>query len=92
MSWNIYTSIVRKSEINQAIKNLTLPEDNPQANKDQLESAKLAALEQVKVIPGPFVSVHITGHANGKGEEQVPGYSSDFITLATYQYYELPIK
>jgi hypothetical protein len=51
----------------------------------QVESAKEAAYELLKVIPGPVVAISLSGHANGVGWQEKPGYANDTITVSITQ-------
>lgn len=93
MSWSISTKIVPKSAIGQAIEDLSLAGNGfiPSAEAvDQLETAKRGALEILKSIPGPYMSVSLSGHANGVGWQKHAGYADDCITVSVNQRTELP--
>jgi hypothetical protein len=38
-----------------------------------------------KKIPGPKLSFHLAGHANGVGEKEIPGVSNDWLTVTVAQ-------
>lgn len=93
MSWSISIKVVPKSAIGQALEDLSLADTGmvPSADAvDQLETAKRGALEILKGIPGPYVSVSLSGHSNGVGWQKKGGYADDFITVNVYQRAEAP--
>lgn len=93
MSWSIATAIVPKSAIGQAIEDLSLADTGMVPSDhaiDQLEAAKRGALEILKSVPGPYMSVSMSGHSNGVGWEKKPGYSNETINVSVVQHTELP--
>lgn len=93
MSWSIATKIVPKSAIGQAIKDLSLADTGmvPADHAiDQLETAKRGALEILKSIPGPYMSVSMAGHSNGVGWQKKGGYANEAVSVIVTQYIELP--
>lgn len=83
MSWSASTALVQKSKANEAIDNLTIEHDEP--SQDQLAAGKDAAKLLLKGIPGPFVRISMSGHANGIGWNKKEGYSDDFINIQVVQ-------
>lgn len=55
---------------------------------DQIRVAKAAAVELLKVIPGPYVSISLSGHANGVGWHKKDGYANDCISVSVSQWVE----
>lgn len=87
MSWSVATKVVKKSEIESAVYYLELdPELNSPASQDQLEAAKRGAIEVLKGIPGPYISVNLSGHANGVGWHKADGWSNDFVSIGVSQH------
>jgi len=87
MSWSTGTKAVAKSEVDVAIDFLDTGTDDPQ-HWDQLRVAKQAAKMILSNIPGPFVSVFMSGHANGVGWQKKEGWASDCITVNVTQMFE----
>jgi hypothetical protein len=52
---------------------------------DQVKLAKAAAKELLKGLPGPWIMVSISGHANGVGWQEKAGYANDCITVNVSQ-------
>ena len=94
MSWNVSTNLVSKSNAKAAIALLTL--DGGQIHSawavDQLETAKNAAREILKGISGPYVVIHLSGHANGSGWNQKPPYANDMINVSVQQVCQEDLK
>jgi hypothetical protein len=86
MSWSVSTGIVNKSEVDSFIDALGDPyiAERP-ASWDQLKAAKDAAKLLLKSIPGPFVAVSLSGHANGVGWQKAQGCSNDEIHITVMQ-------
>lgn len=80
MSWSTRTQVVKKSEADAAIDALTTGDNNPH-HDDQLRTAKQAAKLMLASIPGPNVSISLSGHANGVGWQKKDGYADDCITV-----------
>lgn len=57
----------------------------PYTSIDQLDAAKRAAKELLKTLPGPFVRINFSGHANGVGWQKKAGYANDMITVSVSQ-------
>jgi len=55
---------------------------------DQLRAAKRAAKEIAKSVPGPFLSVILSGHANGVGWQKKEGWANDTISVTVTQMTE----
>lgn len=94
MSWSVSTGLVKKSGLQFAIQGLNLPEEqmNRDESLDQLNAAKMAALMLAMATPGPYVTVSLTGHANGVGWHKKEGMSNDFISINVYQQTEDDLK
>lgn len=95
MSWSTFIRIAPKREVMLALQPaaVVLNVYNTELDHevaDQVESAKRAALELLKTIPGPFVGVTMSGHANGVGWHNKDGYATDFITVTVTQNTVLP--
>ena len=89
MSWSASTTkAVKKSEAPAAIDALSVSRFNVEDNApmdDQIAVAKAAAKEICKVIPGPYVIVSLSGHANGVGWQEKSGYANDYIQVSVTQ-------
>ncbi len=57
---------------------------------DQCELAKKAVKALLPGIPGPYVQVSLSGHANGVGWQQKEGWSNDCIIISIAQVTEEP--
>jgi hypothetical protein len=90
MSWNISLGITEKKDAEWQLDKLTLItlSNNSTYAHDQLAAAKRAAKEILKTIPGPYVSVYLTGHANGVGWQKKEGCANETITASVTQWTE----
>jgi hypothetical protein len=86
MSWSIITDIVHKRDAVAAILQAQPQHDVDPPTEAQIYDAKKAALELVRGVPGPFVSVSMSGHANGVGWQQKEGYANDAINISVTQH------
>lgn len=87
MSWSAGTKAIAKSEADAAIDALTTGTNDPQ-HEDQLRVAKQSAKLLLANVPGPFVSVSLSGHANGVGWQKKEGWSNDCISVNVTQMFE----
>lgn len=87
MSWSTGTKAIVKSEADAAIDALTTGTTDPQ-HEDQLRTAKLAAKVLLANVPGPFVSISLSGHANGVGWQKKEGWANDCISVNVTQMFE----
>jgi hypothetical protein len=92
MSWTISTGLLSKGNAEKGIDRLELdagdgdsPSTYSAATLDQFQTAKNAAKELIKGMPGPYVTVSLSGHANGVGFQKSPGMSNDFISIGVAQ-------
>lgn len=85
MSWSAPALAVRKKDIKKALSELELTGDNASWAIDQFEGAKDAVLELVKGIPGSYVVVNMSGHANGIGYNKKESWSNDFVSISVGQ-------
>ena len=94
MSWSVTTNLVSKSNAKAAIALLEL--DGGQIHSawavDQLETAKNAARELLKGIPGPYVIISLSGHANGTGWNKKDSYANDSISVSVSQVCQEDLK
>jgi hypothetical protein len=93
MSWSIATAIVPKSAIEQTIEDLFVGVPDLPTHPhviDQLETAKRGALEILKSVPGPYMSVSMAGHSNGVGWQKKEGYANEVISVTVTQHIEVP--
>lgn len=90
MSWSTRTQIVAKGDADAAVAALTTGTTGPTApmHEDQLRTAKVAACLILATIPGPFVSVSLSGHANGVGWQGKDGWANDCISISVTQSLE----
>jgi len=101
MSWSASTNgPIDKSEIAtfpfaSSVSPMLAP-DNPvrfdvpvnAAIRDQIETARAAAVEIAKTVPGPKITVSMSGHANAVGYRKKDGYANDCITVSVTQWCE----
>jgi len=86
MSWSLSTTIVPKKDVVAAIMQIEPSHEVDPATADQIYHAKKVALELVRGVPGPFVSVTMSGNANGVGWQQKDGYANDCINVGVTQH------
>ena len=96
MSWSMsFPKPVLKSEADQAIDKLGLSEDCPKLCEemaDQLRTAKQAAKVLLTNVPGPYVSISMSGHANAVGWQKKSGMANDGIYVNVQQICEEDLK
>lgn len=88
MSWSTSTLRVEKVKAEAAIDDVTIPYEIEPAAWDQVEAARRAAKELLKSVPGPFVVVSLSGHANGVGWQAKKGWANDCISVSVTQFTE----
>jgi len=89
MSWSAsFKEPVRKVDAAAAVEHLHTGTQVEGPAIEQCEAAKRAAKELLKSIPGPYVQVSLSGHANGVGWQQKEGWSNDCITVNIAQMTE----
>lgn len=88
MSWSTSTMRVPKAEVERALNDLGFPGIMDAPALDQVAAAKRAALELVKTVPGPYIIVSLSGHANGVGWQKKEGWANDCITVSVTQFLE----
>jgi len=64
-------------------------EKNPQIH-DQVDAAADAAWFLAKSVPGPWLQINLSGHANGTGVKENQGYAAEFISITVNQAYDEP--
>jgi hypothetical protein len=89
MSWNVNTKVIAKADADAAIDALTTGTNDPK-HEDQLRTAKLAAKAILHNVPGPYIYVSLTGHANGVGWQRKDGWANDCINVSVSQVIEEP--
>jgi hypothetical protein len=94
MSWTVSTGVIDKLDAERKVNGLMIT-DPPSSDMnidgakwDQLQAAKRAALELLKTVPGPYVSVSLNGHANAIGWQSQDGSSADYIGIGVGQHYK----
>lgn len=84
MSWSVSMKPTKKADVDAAIDALsTNTSDGPM--EDQLRVAKLAAKLLAFNVPGPYLYVSMSGHANGVGWQEKSGWSNDCISVSISQ-------
>ena len=92
MSWSAsFVKPVRKFGAAEAIDRLSTGAQTEGPAIDQCELAKKAAKKLPAGIPGPYVQVTLSGHANGVGWQKKEGWSNDCISISIVQVTEEPI-
>lgn len=87
MSWSAsFTVPVLKADADRVIDFLTAHGDPPA--QDQLAAAKRVAKVLLASVPGPWVSVQLSGHANGVGWQKKDGWANDCISVSVQQVCE----
>ena len=93
MSWSAsFTKPVAKRDAAAAISALSTT--GPQTEGpaiDQCELAKHVAHSLLPIIPGPYIQVSLSGHANGIGWQKKEGWSNDSINVHISQVTEEPL-
>lgn len=92
MSWSkSFSRPVPKNEVEITIDSLEFPDAANQGPAyDQFTLAKYAAKTLCAGIPGPFIQVSMSGHANGVGWQKKEGWSNDCITISVVQVTDPP--
>lgn len=89
MSWSTgFKEPVRKVDADAAVDRLHTGAQVEGPAIEQCEAAKRAAKELLKSIPGPYVQVSLSGHANGVGWQKKDGWANDCITVNITQMSE----
>lgn len=93
MSWSAsFTKPVRKVDAAAYIDRLNTGSQVEGPAIDQCDLAKQAAKEIIKGIPGPYVMVTLSGHANGVGWHKKDGFANDCINVSVAQICEDDMK
>jgi hypothetical protein len=91
MSWSAsFLKPVRKVDAAAYIDRLSTGAQVEGPAIDQCELAKGAAKSLLAGIPGPYVQVSLSGHANGVGWQKKEGWANDCITINVSQFTEEP--
>lgn len=91
MSWSAsFLRAVPKREASAAISALSAGAQTEGPAIDQCELAKRVAQSLLSVIPGPYIHVSLSGHANGVGWQKKEGFANDCINIAIVQVTEPP--
>lgn len=91
MSWSAsFVKPVPKREAAAAISALSTGSQTEGPAIDQCELAKHVAHSLLPIIPGPFIQVTLSGHANGVGWQKKDGWSNDCINVSICQVTEEP--
>lgn len=89
MSWNAsFLKAVPRIEAAAAIDQLSAGQQTEGPAIAQCELAKKAAKAILDGIPGPYVQVSMSGHANGIGWKKKVGWSNDTISVTVAQFCE----
>ena len=89
MSWSAsFPMPVRKEKAVEALDRLLIVHETTSSMIDQCELAKQAVKAILPGIPGPYVMVSISGHANGVGWQKQQGMANDCIYISVSQICE----
>ena len=93
MSWSAsFIKPVPKHEAAAAISALSTSGQSEGPAVDQCELAKHVAHALLPNVPGPYVNVTLSGHANGVGWQKKEGMANDMITVSVMQICEEDLK
>lgn len=93
MSWSAsFLKPVPKREAAAAIAALTTGGQIEGPAMDQCELAKHVAHSLLANVPGPYINVSLSGHANGVGWQKKSGMANDCITVNIAQICEEDMK
>lgn len=94
MSWSksVYPQVA-KGDVPAVLADLILGPNSHDpvvqaAMEAQFEAAKPLVLAMLETVPGPYVTITMSGHANGVGEVSKPGWSNDSLTVSMQQWTE----
>ena len=91
MSWSAsFLKPVPKRKAAAAVEALSTGAQTEGPAIDQCELAKKAVLALLPGIPGPFIQVSMSGHANGVGWQNKAGWSNDCISISIMQVTDEP--
>jgi len=89
MSWSAsFPKPVPKHAAAAAISALSTGPQTEGPAIDQCELAKHVAHSLLPIIPGPYIQVSLSGHANGVGWQKKEGWSNDTISVNITQFTE----
>ena len=92
MSWSAsFTKPVAMRDAAAAISALSTGAQTEGPAIDQCELAKHVAHSLLPIIPGPYIQVSLSGHANGIGWQKKEGWSNDCISVNISQITEEPL-
>ena len=93
MSWSTnFQNPVAKADAVAALNELGIPGAHDGAAVDQLSTAKTAAKILLQNVPGPYVLITMSGHANGVGWHKKEGFANDCISVNVTQMTEDDLK
>lgn len=85
-----FTKPVLKQLAEEAIDNLSTHGEIEPPAFDQVKMAKQAVKLLLPIIPGPYIGITMSGHANGIGWQKKDGWANDCITVNITQFTEEP--
>lgn len=92
MSWSAsFVRPVPKRAAAAAISALSTGQQTEGPAIDQCELAKHVAHSLLPIVPGPFIQVTLSGHANGVGWQKKDGWANDCITVSVVQVTDPPV-
>ena len=92
MSWSASLGPVAKCHADIELEQLQFSGDVRTAGPafEQFQAARLAAKALLRSVPGPYISITMSGHANGTGWQPKEGWSNDTIYISVCQVTEPP--
>ena len=86
MSWSYTSPVMERDTAFDLISALVPDQTLKGPMRAQFETAKLAAIQIAAVIPGPFIRVVMSGHANGIGWQEQDGWANDYLSVQVVQH------
>jgi len=90
MSWSLSIGPTKKENLREAINATSITDyiANSGPMLDQLHAAFDAAELLAKSVPGPYIILGLSGHANGVGWQKKEGTANDTIDVRVTQVTE----
>ncbi len=93
MSWSVsFKKPVEKCRVDTAIDELGDQLSVHPPAFDQFQAAKDIAKALAKSIPGPYINISLSGHANGVGWYKKDGMANDTISVSASQITEADLQ
>jgi hypothetical protein len=86
VSWFAQVPTTERAAFDAAVDaTIPSPPQLDDAMATQFAAAQAAAKELARWVPGPKQCASLSGHANGVGDAERPGFSNDFVTVTVSQ-------